>query len=595
MIACFRGKQRRVPTKLMRCAFLLAFFSPVAVAEEPAPPFNALRPKGKGPEEIVLTRRVEQTPLDVNRRSPGRYPWLASDYEIVLPAQATTQEQKAAYELEHWLEEFTGVVFPVVSDAAASQRKAIHIGPTRGFLQSGLPDPREGLKDEGYSIQVKEGNLYLHGGRRRGPINAVLALLEEDLDCRWYSDDVNIIPRKAELSFRPVPRSFVPKLECREPFYWESLTPLWSLRNRTNSTHVPIPEAWGGHTFWALRTHSHTLLVPPTKYLGDHPEYYGLKNRSSEREPRLLCLTNPDLVPIVAEAVRDILRQHPTAKAIMIAKEDGFRHGCFCPRCTALSETEGSLQAAELLLVNAVAEKLEHEFPHVLFCGYAYTYTLKAPKTICPRKNVGIRFCNNDTHDEPFTCVADHAGFQENFRGWKAICNNIFIYDYWQNPSHPLAPLPNMEMIARNIRWFAEQGVREVSGLGTATWYPSGDRTEMRAWVLAKLLWDPQWDVHELMRDFALHYYGNVGPVMLEYDELLQLSLQQHAEAMRCPEGGRRFAMTAPIYSREFLERATAILGKAEREADSESVRERVRRVARTIQYVRQAQTQKGS
>ncbi len=559
--------------------------------------FNALKPKGEAGELVVLTERAEQTALDVNRRSPGKYPWITARYDIVLPPHPTPQEQKAAFELERWLEEITGAMFAVVSEGVTPDdrpagRKAIHIGRTRGLEDAGFVSISQDMGDDGYIIRQRDGNLYLDGGRKRGPINAVLALLEEDLGCRWLPDEVNVVPRQPELSFRPVPRTFVPKLQWRETFYWQALSPTWALRNRTNSPQTPIPDEWGGYPIWALRTHSHHLLVPPDKYFEQHPDYYGKARTSDRRDPHYLCLTNPALVPIATSAVRDVLKQSPGARYVMIAKEDGGHHGCFCDRCTAIAEREGSEQATHLMFVNAIADQLEAEFPEVLFCGYAYTYTVKAPKSIRPRANVGIRLCNNDGHDEPFTSVADLAEFQDTFRGWRAICpaDRLFIYDYWSNPSHPKMPLPNMEMIARNIRWFAEQGVREVSGLGTGTWYPNGDRSEMRTWVTAKLLWDPTLDVRALMRDFNSHYYGKAAAAMDEYDTLLADTLAAHADAMRRPEGGRRFTVHAPIYSREFLDRAPETLAKADRQAESAEIRKRIARVTDTIEYLKAEQ-----
>ena len=547
---------------------------------------NSLAPEGEATEELTLTQPAVHSELDKVRRSPGEYPWIVSNYDIVIPDSATTQEQKAAYELAHWLEEITGAMFPVISDVKPRERKEISVGRTRRLESSGLAIKKMDLGDEGYAIGAENGNLYLIGGRKRGPLYAVFALLEEDLGCRWYPGMIHRIPKHPELKFRPVPRSLVPKLEGREPFYWSALSPVWSLRNRTNSTHVPIPEEWGGHMFWALRTHSYMRLVPPDKYFEDHPEYYGL--RSGKRALRRLCLTNPDVLAIATESVLEILRRHPGTRAIMVAQEDGSGP-CECDKCTALDLAEGSPAASNLDFTNKIAEVVEEEFPGVLVCTYAYHFTNKAPKTIRPRHNVGIRLCNTELHPMPFISVADHEGYQQIQAGWQSVCDNIFIYDYWANYHHYLAPNPNMVMIAQNIRYFVEHGVLEVSGLGTASWCNVGDRDPMRAWVIAKLLWNPDWDVTELMRDFALGYYGKAGPAMAAYDELLRQSAQEHIheEVMIRPKGGRRFPMDLPFLSREFLDKATELFDEAESLVENEQVRLSVERARLSIMYVK--------
>lgn len=43
------------------------------------------------------------------------------------------------------------------------------------------------MKQDGYRIVIEHNNCFLQGGEQRGAINAVIALLEEDFGCRWYS------------------------------------------------------------------------------------------------------------------------------------------------------------------------------------------------------------------------------------------------------------------------------------------------------------------------------------------------------------------------------------------------------------------------
>ena len=50
---------------------------------------------------------------------------------------------------------------------------------------------QEDLDDEGYAIAVKGGRLFLFGGKKRGPLYAAIAFMEEDLGLRWYSPEVS--------------------------------------------------------------------------------------------------------------------------------------------------------------------------------------------------------------------------------------------------------------------------------------------------------------------------------------------------------------------------------------------------------------------
>jgi len=62
------------------------------------------------------------------------------------------------------------------------------------------------------------------------------------------------------------------------------------------------------------------------------------------------------------------------------------------------------------------------------------------------------------------------------------------------------------------VRQELHEGLRELGG----------DRCEKRAWVQAKLLWNPARDVRALMRDFNAGVYGAAAPMMDEYDDLLE-------------------------------------------------------------------------
>src|SRR6185436_16473388 len=142
---------------------------------------------------------------------------------------ATPPERKAAADLNRWIKEMTG------ADLTRPGGPVIRI----------VTD--EKLPDEGYRIAVEGKDIVLAGGRGRGVVNAVYALLEEDLGCRFYTNDSIRLPKSKTLTVAPVPRTYAPKLILRDPFYFASFDPVWSLRNRTNAPDAKVPEEFGGH------------------------------------------------------------------------------------------------------------------------------------------------------------------------------------------------------------------------------------------------------------------------------------------------------------------------------------------------------------
>ena len=528
---------------------------------------NSLRPPGEPAGELVLATDGE------------------TDYAIVTPAEATPQEQKAAEELAHWLGEMTGTEFPIVSDTEPAREREMSVGGTSRLAAANPPIGASDLGDEGYAIAVRGERLFLLGGHKRGPINAVFAFLEEDLGLRWYTTEVDRIPREPTVEVRPVPRTYAPPLQIRDPFYRDAFNGTWSLRNRTNAPSASIPEEWGGNMDYALFVHTYNTLVPPGKYFGDHPEYY-MQNEDGKRIRRQLCHTNPEVVRIATDRCLEILRERPHCEIISVSKNDGGG-SCVCEGCRAIDEAEGSDAGSLLHFVNQVAAGIEREFPEVIVSTLAYLETFKPPATIRPRKNVAIRLCTDRCMwSHPFTPARESPVFSPAMEGWAAIHDNIHIWDYCVNFSHYTAPMPNMQVMLDNVRYFVANNARGVM-LQAGYQSPGGERALMRSWVFAKLLWDPSRDLHELMQDFIWGYYGKAAPAIAAYNKLLEQTGAEHQESMASPKGGIRYPMDSEFLSTEFLAQATQLLDEAGKLAGSEDVLQRVELARVPIMYVK--------
>lgn len=531
---------------------------------------NALTPQGQPAAPLALAEN-------------GR-----SHYRIVIPRRASRQDQKAAEELRHWLREMTGATLPIVREGTWFRfgPRFMSIGRTRALERSRLPGLSADLGDEGYGIGVKGKRLFLWGGRTRGAINAVFALLEEDLGCRWYTRSHARIPSVKTLTFAPVPRTYTPALKLRDPFYFVAFDEDWSLRNRTNAPRAVVREEWGGHIDYGGRfVHTFHSLLPPEEYFDKHPEYY-MMDAAGNRDPHQLCTTHPDVLRLVTREVIRYLKRHPEMEIVSVSKSDGGRT-CLCSRCKALDEAEGTNMAALLRLVNQVAEAIEEDYPDVVVSTLAYLETIGVPKTARPRENVAIRLCNDTVGawSHPFTPAAE-CPFGEILKAWSAAHDRIYIWDYTVNFSHYMAPMPNMEVIADNIRFQVEHHVEGIMTQG-AYQSPGGERDEMRSWVIAKLLWDPARDLFELTQDFIYGHYGKAAPAIAEYNELLRRQGEQFKDALARPPGGIRYGMDHPFLSKEFLEAAAELFARAETLAESEEVLHRVERASMPILYVK--------
>ncbi len=514
---------------------------------------NALKPQGKAAGAVKIVK---------SGKPRGN---------IEIPAQPTLQETNAAVELRHWLREITGATVEIKSGKSTRSGIAIRTDAALG--------------DEGYSIAVNHGQIVLTGGSARGVFNAVYALLEEDLGWRYYASDSIRLPKTNTLVIAPVARRYVPQLKIRDPFYACAFDPNWSLRNRANAPNAAVPETQGGHMDYAnMFVHTAAQMVPPDKYFKTHPEYFA-QAADGTRSAAQLCATDPDVIKIATEYVRQVLKDNPHTEILSVSKND-IQVSCLCERCKKLRDAEGSDMANQLFLVNQVAQAIEADHPNVIIDTLAYLETIQVPKTVRPRKNVAIRLCNDavGAWSHPFT-PAEQCDVAKLVSAWGAVHNRIYIWDYNVNFSHYLAPMPNLDVMVANIRFWV---ANHAEGVMLQGGYQSpAERDQLKSWVCAKLLWNPAWDEQALAHDFIQGHYGKAAPALEEYEELLRRLRKEYAAAMASPPGGIRYPMDAPFLTTNYLAEASAIFARAEQLAAGDApLTRRVERAELPLLYV---------
>jgi hypothetical protein len=518
---------------------------------------NALKPHGTPARDIVLVKDGKAV------------------CTIQLADQPSATERKAAEEFQYWIEQMTTARPEITSNDA---------GPAVRIQGD------SGLSYEGYRIAIEGDDLVLAGGIGRGVVNAVYALLEEDIGCRFYTNESVRLPKTKTFEISPVARTYAPQLRLREPYYKAAFDATWSLRNRTNAPTAAVGEEYGGHVDYDgfFFVHTHAYLLPPDKYFAEHPEYFAL-NAAGQRYGNQLCATEPEVARIVTETVLAALANHPHAEIISVSKNDNPGDQiCHCERCKKLRADEGGSDiACQLVLVNAVAEAVERKHPNVVIDTLAYLETLWPPATLRPRRNVAVRLCNDvvGAWSRPFT-PAEQCEVAKAIAAWSQIHDRIYIWDYTVNFSHYLAPMPNIDVMAANIRFWIKNSAHGVMLQGG--YQGPAERDEMKCWVTSKLLWDPSRDEKALVQDFIWGHYGAAAPAIAEYEALLDGLRQTHAAAMAAPPSGIRYPMESPFITKEFIDRASEVFARAKQlAAGDEAVLRRVERAELPILYVK--------
>jgi hypothetical protein len=443
---------------------------------------------------------------------------------IVQQPGATLAESNAVRELAGTLGKITGATFLIqeAKDANVPER-AIIVGP--GAAASALfPEVAlDKLGSEELVMRVKGGRLLLAGGRPRGTLYAVYRFLQEQCGVRWWAPWATTIPHRPTLRVPNLDVRSRPAFEYREPYWFAGFDPQWKAHNGANGQSHEIPDALGGCIKYKGFCHTFYPLVPPDKYFGPHPEWYSLIKGKRTHENAQLCLSNPELRDFVVLRVKDWLRESPDDRIISVTQND-CAGACECPKCKAIDDAEGSPSGSMLAFVNYIAEKIEPEFPDVAVDTFAYQYTRHPPKTIHPRPNVIVRLCSIECNFREPLNDPSNAAFLADLTTWSKICGRLYVWDYVTDFANYVLPHPNWFTLGPNVRLFSDYGVKGVFEEGAYAG-PGEEMAELRAWVLAQLLWNPQQNDRALIKEFLRGYYGKrAGDLIERYLDLMHES-----------------------------------------------------------------------
>ena len=446
---------------------------------------------------------------------------------ILTSPSPTPQEDYAAKELRHYLHMITGALFTIVTEKSDAYPSVIAIGQAAATL--GLTHD-EKLGIDAFTVRTMGKNIGIVGGKR-GVIYGVYELLEH-MGCRFFTSLCEKIPVTPELELPQIDTTQKPVLEYRAHNYREfTQFSRFAVKNRINSGNVR--EDFGGGVQYAWFVHTFdTEILDPEEHFDKNPEYFSMVKGKRLKEFTQLCLTNPDVVKIAIQKVEAALREKPHCTVISVSANDWYNF-CTCPTCAEIDEREGTNAASLIWFVNQIAEAINAEFPHVVIDTLAYQHTRQAPKTLRPHPNVCIRLCTIeacfahplDACDDDSRKTARPDGTRthiiEDLADWARVCDRLYIWDYTTGFAHYPAPHANWGVLQPNMQAFVRYNSKGIFEQACGAIGGSTDLNELRAYVLAKLLWDCNCDVKKHMQEFCDFYYGAAAPYILEYIQTL--------------------------------------------------------------------------
>jgi hypothetical protein len=497
-----------------------------------------------------------------------------SPYRLVVSADAIPAERQAAEEFQRYIEQITGVRIAVVTDLAKPQPRDVLLGFNRhASLLGGLGGAEE-LGTDGFVWRTVGRRLVIAGGRPRGTLNGVYTFLEEELGVRWFAPDAEHVPRRTRVQVRALDRRVVPVFEYREVFWTEMMRDGdFAARHRLNGPHHRLMDRHGGPAvIYQPFVHSFDALIPPALY-ASHPEYFPLIDGQRKDGYVQRCLTHPEVLRLSIERVRQWIREHPEANIISVSQNDTFNY-CQCDGCRAVDEAEGGPSGSLVRFVNAIAEAIETDHPRVRIDTLAYQYTRRPPLQLRPRPNVIVRLCSIEccfAHPLASCPSKVNTRFREDVEAWQPVAPRLYVWDYTPNFAHYLQIFPNFDVLQENVQFFARHGVRGLFEQGNYSPGGGGEMAPLRAYLLAKLLWDPETDMRRHLVEFTDAYYGAAAERIRDYLELTHGPVRHndcHAYIFDNPK--------ACYLTPEVLREGERLLDEAERLAPTDRIRLRV-------------------
>lgn len=373
-----------------------------------------------------------------------------------------------------------------------------------------------------YKYEIKEDEIVLYYENKRHLKEVLYLFFEEECGVKYLTAEDTFFPKNGELILDNKIYEKKPKIEYRNVYYDVFKDEEFAIKHRVETSREEV-ENW---LFWS---HSFQYLLPKEVF-ETNPEYFALID-GERREYGQPCLMNKDVRAHIIENIKDHLKGKEDVKYIAVSQNDDANY-CRCDLCKARDAVDEAQMGSILDFINEVADT----FPDYQIATLAYWYSRTAPKVTKPRDNVKIMLCNIEAKlDIP---IREHkmAHYTRNeVQEWKKITNNILLWDYHIQFRNLVSPFPNLDVIFDNTKYYVENGVNAF--FHQANREVGGEMHELRAYLLAKSLWDFEGDWYKYYVEFCEAFYLDAAPFIIEYIDKLHAYKLKHNQILDIFDG----------------------------------------------------------
>ncbi len=440
----------------------------------------------------------------------------AAEYKILLAPDANPMEKTAAKEMQLFAGKILGKEIPIVNKADG-KAQYIRIGNTPDAAKVLNVDFAK-LADDELIIKTVNGDLYLAGGKARGPLYAVYEYLERFCGVRFLTPYVNHIPALKELpkaEFRYKSPIAIRVISMRSK---KAEDQIFAARRRLNGAYnhmLPLPQELGGQEYF-LGCHTFQKFIPATREgLAKNPEFYSMV-KGKRIHYGQICLSNKKVRQVVIDGLKKWLKERPETTRVSVSMND-YKGFCECPECVKwMKERNGGISDLLLDFVNEAAAGIENDFPNVEVVTLAYIDARKPPKVIKPRKNVGILYCFIELDTSKPMTNPRNAWMLKELDDWNKTGVKIYTWLYTYNQKLSFLAQPNLHAVDADIRTLAKRNAEMVFCEFSYPEHFLTDLIRLRFYVMSAVMWNPEKTLDQVIADFCVPYYGAAAPKIME-------------------------------------------------------------------------------
>ena len=494
---------------------------------------------------------------------------LASDghskYTIIVATDADQVERFAARELQRYIELIADARLEIVTLEDKNPTPGWHADAIIAIGRNRLTEPfieEADLAKERDSILIRslQQSLILVGSNSRSTLSAVYDLLER-LGCAWIRPGPHgeRIPRLRELDLPAQNVTHTASLARRNVFVTDELPSAqdidWMAKRKLNHFEAYLTyrfDIWETLKDGLIQkitergmsievtNHSHSFWVPPARFAKDHPEYFALvdgerlidrRNRPYGGDPPHLCVSNADVVRIVASGMIAYLKANPEVATLGLWPNDNI-DCCQCDGCVAMDGPHHIYARRGLLFNNRVSELVSEKIPDrkiaaLITSAWKSDKQEDVPTDVRPASSAFLWFAPINAcyrHSIADATCSINKSVREYLERWLRIFppNRVGILEFYDADwgagfAHP-GYEPMTQRLSDDMKYYVRAGIAGIyawPGMGHSILGFRGQH-ELTINAFAELAWDAERDLWEIVSDYCKATYGAAWKAMVE-------------------------------------------------------------------------------